>query len=185
MSNPPASQTFYQPQAIKKRKSTSLFAKFYVVEDGLISLSLRDLTLIGCLSTSIAILYMLYNACKYDMVECTYPVLPMISDCICLPMYDRIFCMCTTFFTLCAYQADVRAFYNKLYGIATDRENDSLLVLGIVTTFSLPAIGYFDEHTYSTIHGTMAGLFFISVCLYGYMIAGIMDRNRNIFPESE
>lgn len=128
---------------------------------------------------------MLYNCCKYDLVECTYPVLPMISDCICLPMYDRVFCMCTTFFTLTAYQADVRAFYKKLYGIATDKENDLLVLLGVITTFSLPAIGYFDEHTYSFIHGCMAALFFASVGFYGYIIAGVMDREREIFPQDQ
>jgi len=47
-------------------------------------------------------------------------MLPMISDVICLHLYDRVFCILATFFCLATYQADVRAFYKRLYGIASD-----------------------------------------------------------------
>jgi hypothetical protein len=79
----------------------------------------------------------------------------------------------------------VRAFYSRLYGIASDCQNDTLLVLGIITTFSLPAIGFFDEHTYGTIHGICAVLFFGSVGIYAFLIGGIMQDNINSFPESQ
>mmetsp|Transcript_9723 Transcript_9723/g.7330 ORF Transcript_9723/g.7330 Transcript_9723/m.7330 type:complete len:91 (+) Transcript_9723:199-471(+) len=90
-----------------------------MVQDGVICLSLKDLTLIGCFAVTGTLLYMLYKACSEDMVECTYPVLPMISDVICLPFYDRIFCILTTFFMFTVFQADARAFYHKLQGIAS------------------------------------------------------------------
>jgi len=108
----------------------------------------------------------------------------MISSVICLPFYDRIFCLLTLYFTLGCYQIDVRAFYNRLYGIASDCQNDTLLVLGLITTFSLPCIGYFDEHAYPTIHGTMAILFFGSVGIYAWIIGSVMQDNLNSFPES-
>jgi hypothetical protein len=68
----------------------------------------------------------------------------------------------------------VRAFFNRLYGIASDCQNDTLLVLGVISTFSLPAIGYFDEHNYSIIHGICAVLFFFSVGIYSWMLGSIM-----------
>ena len=108
----------------------------------------------------------------------------MISSVICLPFYDRIFCLLACFFTFGCYQIDVRAFYNKLYGIASDCENDTMLVLGLITCFSLPAIGYFDEHRYATIHGICAILFFGSVGIYAFIIGSVMQSNLNSFPES-
>lgn len=118
-------------------------------------------------------------------MECVYPVLPMISDVICLPFYDRIFCLLSCFFTFAVFQVDCRAFYNRLYGIASDCENDTLLVLGIIATFTLPAIGFFDEHTWGTIHGLCATLFFGSVGIYAFLISGIMESNMDKFPRGD
>jgi len=112
-------------------------------------------------------------------------MLPMISDVICLHLFDRIFCILSTFFCLATYQADVRAFYKKLYGIASDCENDTLLVLGLISTFTLPMIGYFDEHNYGTIHGISAVLFFGSCGIYAFIIGGVMTKNKDKFPTDE
>jgi hypothetical protein len=168
----------------RRKKSRSCFTKFATIEDGVISLSLRDMTLFSCISITAALLYMLYQSCTNEYVDCAYPVLPMISSVICLPFYDRIFCLLSCFFMLACFQVDCRAFYKRLNGIATDCENDTLMGLGLVATFSLPLIGYFDEHAYSTIHGIMAVLFFLSVAIYAYIISGIMQKNINSFPES-
>jgi len=143
------------------------------------------MTLVGCLSVTVALLYMLWQSCKYDYVECSYPVLPMISDVICLPFYDRVFCIFSTFFMLTAYQADCRAFYKKLYGIASPGQNDLLMLLGLVASIALPSIGFFDEHTYGTVHGICAVLFFGSVGIYAFIIGGIMGSNKDKFPEEE
>jgi len=108
----------------------------------------------------------------------------MISDVICLPFYDRIFCLLTCFFTMTCYQVDCRAFFHRLNGIATTCENDTLLTLGLLTTISLPAIGYFDEHNYSSIHIACAGIFFGSTMIYAFIIGGVMEKNIDKFPES-
>jgi len=109
----------------------------------------------------------------------------MISDVICLHMYDRVFCILTTFFMLCAYQADVRAFYNKLYGIATTKQNNRMMYLGLISAFTLPMIGFFDEHNFGTIHGICAVLFFLSVGLYAWILGGVMSNNKDKFPEDQ
>jgi len=140
------------------------------------------MTLAACLGITVSLLYMLYQNCTNQYVECVYPVLPMISDVICLPFYDRVFCLLTCFFTLACYQVDCRAFYHRLFGIATDCENDTLLVLGMISTFSLPAIGFFDEHTYGNIHNCLAVLFFGSVGIYAFIIGGVMQDNKKKFP---
>ena len=79
----------------------------------------------------------------------------------------------------------MRAFYNRLYGIATDCQNDTLLGLGLIATFTLPAIGYFDEHTYSNIHGLCAGLFFISIGVYTWILSSVMTENKMKFPAAQ
>jgi len=109
----------------------------------------------------------------------------MISDVICLPFYDRIFCLLACFFTMACYQVDVRAFFHRLNGIATTCENDTLLTLGLITTVTLPAIGFFDEHTYGNIHNLCAILFFASVGIYAFIIGGIMQSNLKSFPANQ
>ena len=86
---------------------------------------------------------------------------------------------------LTAYQADVRAFYYKLYPVASGCTNDCLLVLGLISTISLPSIGYFDEHTYGNIHNVLAVLFFGSVGLYAFIISNVMSSNKDLFPQDQ
>lgn len=57
-----------------------------------------------------------------------------------------------------------------------------MLVVGLVATFTLPAIGYFDEHTYGTIHGICAVLFFLSVGVYAWILSSVMTSNKMKFP---
>ena len=86
---------------VKARNYTSVFSDFFVREEGTISLSLRGMTIIGTIPLTLSLLLMLYIACKNDMVECTWTGwTPMVSDVICLPFYDRIWCILTTFYAL-------------------------------------------------------------------------------------
>jgi hypothetical membrane protein len=77
---------------------------------------------------------------------------------------------------------DCRAFYHRLNGIASECQNDTLLGLGIITTISFPAIGFFDEHTYPTIHVICAFCIFGSIAIYAFIIGGIMRENAFKFP---
>ena len=47
-----------------RRKGRSLFEPFFVIQDGVISLSLKSLTVAGCLAISAALLGMLYVQCS-------------------------------------------------------------------------------------------------------------------------
>lgn len=162
----------------------SYFEKFFVLQDGVISLSLRDMTLFSCIAISASLLGMLYISCTNELVECSLDLLPMISDVICLPYFDRIFCILTCFFTMAVHQVNARAFYKKLDGIASPETNDLLLILALISCVSLPAIGFFDEHLYKTIHGVSAALFFGSTGFYAFIIGGVMAKNKDKFPEN-
>jgi len=46
-------------------------------------------------------------------------------------------------------------------------------------------IGYFDEHTYSTIHGVSAVLFFLSVGVYAWILSSVLNEHKDKFPVEE
>ena len=64
-------------------------------------------------------------------------------------------------------------------------ESDLMLVLGAIATISMPAIGFFDDQTFSNIHNVLAVLFFGSIDIYSFLIAGIMNRNKSSFSSDD
>lgn len=48
------------------RKRKSFFEGFYVIQDGVISLSLGAKTVIGCLVMTVSLVWMLFDACEDD-----------------------------------------------------------------------------------------------------------------------
>jgi hypothetical protein len=92
-----APQPVYDATMYQRKKGSSYFEKFFVLQDGIISLSLRDLTLIGCILITASLGYMLYDNCENQYVECSWEKgIPMISGIICLPIYDRVACLLFT-----------------------------------------------------------------------------------------
>ncbi len=176
---PPNAQVVPTP-----RKSTSFFQKFFVIQEGVISLSLRDMTLIATLSITADLLINLYSACNTKQVECDFAngKIPMISGVICLPFWDRIFCLLTAFFAWTCHQVNIRANYKKMYGIATDCTNDTCMYLGIASVVSLPLIGFFDEHNFGICHGILAVTFFGCTGIYATMMARSMSKNKDKLP---
>mmetsp|Transcript_20539 Transcript_20539/g.19524 ORF Transcript_20539/g.19524 Transcript_20539/m.19524 type:complete len:205 (-) Transcript_20539:49-663(-) len=128
---------------------------------------------------------MLYKACSDEVVECDFPDLPWISNITCLPFYDRIFCIVTMIFSWGVFQVDCRAFYHKLQGIATQKQNDLLLLFGFFAAITMPLIGYFDENAYPDLHVKIATSYFAFGGLYALLLSRIMDKNRSAFPEEK
>ena len=54
-----------------KLKHRVMIFNFFVIEDGIISFSLRDLTIVSTIVISTAFLAMLYAACSNDMLKCS------------------------------------------------------------------------------------------------------------------
>ena len=130
---------------------------------------------------------MLYMTCTNGYLEdldCTER-LPMISDVVCLSIYDRIFCILTMFYTLGVFQTNIRANYKLLFGLSSNSTNDLMYYLGMVGAFALPMVGYFDEHNYRVIHVCAAVAFFASICFYAFLIGGEMSKHKEKFPESQ
>ena len=146
---PPAPMT-YPPQPVQAtpsvaNKDQSLFERFWVTENGVISISVRNMTIISCLLLTLNLAANLYFYCEISIEEeCTLVDFPQISDVIGLPIWDRLFCLTATFFCMGAYQISARCFYKKLYNKVSHGMNDMILTFGIITTLCLPAVAYFD-----------------------------------------
>ena len=107
----------------------------------------------------------------------------MVSGVICLPMLDRIWCILTTFFCLTVLQCNIRAYYAKLYPVVTKKENDSAMTWGLFPLFSLPLIGFFDEHAFKVSHFCFAFIFFFSTVIYSNKLANMFYKYKSSFPE--
>lgn len=175
------------------QKYRSCCAGFFVKEDGVISLSLKTLTLIGTITLTVALFTMLYITCRDDLLTkyhnipkeeaCSFEHHnPMVSDVICLPFFDRIWCILTTFFALSVMQVNIRAFYKRFHGIISVEDNNSMIAWGWALCISFPLIGFFDEWNYAPIHFSLAGVFFTSTCVYGYKIGNRFFEHRAKFP---
>lgn len=69
-----------------------------MIDDGVISLSLKTLTIVIGLAISVTLLAELYVTCSDGTFVCTYDDFPMVSTVIALEMYDRIFILLTAIF---------------------------------------------------------------------------------------
>ena len=168
------------------KKSDSWFSQFFVLDDGVISLSLRDMTIILSLGISGTLIAMGYIACTDGSFTCNTKTFPMISDVIISKeMYDRIFLLLTTVMMFGIQQVNIRAFYKKLYGVISDGKNDFLLDLGIASCVGLPMVGIFDEKAWGTLHGISAGIFFGCFGIYCYLLGHYLYNNKDKFPASE
>ena len=109
----------------------------------------------------------------------------MISDVINQEMYTRIFILMMTVFMFGVQSSNLRAFYKKLYGVASDFQNDVALGFGLLSTVTLPLIGIFDEQRYTNIHGFCAGVYFLSFMIYGVILGQLLYSNRDKYPAEE
>ena len=170
----------------KTPKDRSRCANFVIVKDGVISVSLRGLTLIGSITVTITLVIMLIKACNAGQVECTWRYdSPMVSDVICLPMFDRIWCILTTFWALGVNQVNIRAFYKRLHGKVSRGRNNFIVWVGLVQSIAFPLIGYFDEHEYRILHIIISTTFFVSTIIYADALASELWKHRNEFPKAD
>lgn len=174
-------KTGHQVSANKK----SWFSDYFIIQDGVISFSLKALTLVFCIAISGSLLAMLYQSCSAGTFECDLTKFPMVSDVIAQEMYNRTFILLTATLMFGVQQGNLRAFYKKLYGIISNCFNDFLLVLGILSMFALPLIGIFDEHMWPKYHGASAVVFFSCFGFYSFFLGRCLYQNKDKFPASE
>jgi hypothetical protein len=174
-------QTPVLRQAPKRVRSTGCCNKLYIDDDGVVSLSLRDMSIFGCLLVTVFLVYIGYVGCTTGQAVCNDDHFPMISDFLKMPFYDRIFCLLTTFLCLTCMSGNIRVVYSVLAvpsQQAGDWQNDVLLVCGIVASFALPLVGYFDEDSAHTTHVICAMTFFVGYTVYAFWVCSLMNKYK-------
>jgi hypothetical protein len=102
----------------------------------------------------------------------------MISDVIADPIFDRVFILLNTAYFVGIHQVNVRSIYSRFHGVISDKYNDRLFYVGLVSSFSLPMIGVFDNRKFVIIHKAFALIFFTSSAFYLSMIAYLKNKHR-------
>ncbi|CDW73115.1 UNKNOWN [Stylonychia lemnae] len=163
----------------------SSWSDFFAFEDGVISFSLKKMTIIFSILADLLFLMIAWMACSKGEVQCNNTTWPMISDILALRPYDRLFIFMTTIYTLGIMQINMRAWFKKVYGLIPNKSNDRILWIGLPACIALPLIGIFDEKAYRPIHYLAAGTFFSCFTLYGVWLSDAMYDNIENFPESD
>lgn len=166
-------------------KRKSLFAGWYVIEDGVVSFSLTTLTNVISIVITLMLVYFFVDNWINQYVFCFILYPPTISGLICLPIWDRMACLAFAFYGLTVRQANVRCYYKMLDGIADPFYNDLGLIFGFGTSILLVAVALFDMHEYGKIHNPVAVCFFLFGALEALLYCFLMNKHKDKFPQSE
>ena len=168
-----------------KAAEKSAFSQWFVVEDGLISLSLKRLTIFFSATFTAMLLLILVASCNDGTGQyvCTLAQWPMVSDVINQEMYTRMFILMTAMFMFSVQQVNVRANYLMLNGKIDESRNRTIMYMGIVSMLALPLIGIFDESMWTSVHGICAGIFFGFFMLYGRQLSVALEEVKGQFDE--
>jgi hypothetical protein len=143
-----------------------------------LSFGLTQITLVFVIIIQISFAIMLAVSCQYDFNKCTWESIPMISDVIADPVFDRVFILLNTAYFVGIHQVNVRSLYSRFHGIISDKYNNRLFYVGLISSFSLPMIGVFDNRKFVIIHKGFALIFFTSSAFYLSMIAYLKNKHR-------
>ncbi len=166
------------------RNDVSFWERFWVTENGVISISVRNMTIIACFLLTANLIANLYFVCSWGDLTCSKENFPYPSEVVGMRYWDRLICLTATFYCMGAHQIAIRCFYKKLYGKISHPQNDFLLIVGIVTVVSTPAIAYFDMYDHVEIHSPLSYVFVGSLCAYAVLLTHHLRKHRESFPEA-
>ena len=166
-----------------KKREKSIFEPFFVIQDGVISLSVKNMTVIGAVAITVGLLYMLYEACVDGRETCNTQKIPMISAVICLHPFDRIFCILSIWYTLGVMHVNVRAVYKILYDKIDQGLNDKMYWLATIGCVALNGVGFFDEHLFGKIHLTVSITFFATIGIYAFILSNQLEQVKDKLPK--
>jgi len=76
------------------------------------------------------------------------------------------------------HQVNVRSLFSRFEGIISSRLNHVLIIAGLISSFSLPLIGVFDNVKFTILHRGCAVTFFTSSAFYLSMKAYLMHKHK-------
>ena len=166
--------------------SQSVSQPWVVDSDGIVSISLRKMTVTLSLAISATLLVMLYLSCNDGTGDyvCTVDRFPMISDVVAQTMYDRIFLLMTAVFSFGVQQVNIRAYYRKLWGLIPAADNDRLFWIGLASLAALPMVAVFDE-SWNGPHTFFALIVFICFSTYGRVLSNYLLAHKDAFSPAD
>lgn len=123
-----------------------------------------------------------YIKCNDGSFNCEVKF-PDISHVMGRPPLNKLYAIMLTIYS-CVKQAYVRAYYERLKGIASAGTNKNLVIYGAISCIFGPCIGYYDVYYDTHIHSAATALFVIGELLYVITIISVLNKSKIHWPTS-
>ena len=124
-----------------------------------------------------------YLGCTSGEFTCDANEFPDISHVMGKAPLNKLYAIMLTGYA-CNKQAYVRAYHQRLTGVASNSANQLMVVYGILSCITGPLIGFFDVYYDMTVHCIIVGLFVAGEVLYVFTITSVLKNRRTQFPDS-
>eukprot|EP00997_Jenningsia_sp_PLL12_P005830 NODE_2363_length_937_cov_44.546171_g1943_i0.p1 GENE.NODE_2363_length_937_cov_44.546171_g1943_i0~~NODE_2363_length_937_cov_44.546171_g1943_i0.p1 ORF type:complete len:303 (+),score=70.43 NODE_2363_length_937_cov_44.546171_g1943_i0:32-910(+) len=173
------------PQRLPNGDKPSAFNAFFVLEDGVISLSLRWMTTVASALVAGVIVGSTFVCWYLDFITIDATHWPFISDISGLPLFSRMYCLVFMLYALGVQQTNVRAHYAFLAPHVSPLYNAAVLITGFAAVLILPLIYYWDEYWSLETHDTLALSFFALQTVFIWLSSSAFSRNAAKFPAGD
>lgn len=120
------------------------------------------------------IIYFGYVGCTDGTFTCDENSFPDISHVMGKAPLNKLYAIMLTWYA-CVKQANVRAYHQRLQGIASSGTNQALVIYGIISCIFGPLIGFFDVYYNMPVHCFVVALFVIGEVLYIFTMTAVLD----------
>ena len=124
-----------------------------------------------------------YMQCTNGTFDCSTMKLPDISHVMGHPPLNKLYAIMLAGYAF-NKQALVRAFHDRLTGIASTGTNQWLFIFGVMGVIFGPCIGYWDVYFNMPVHCFVVALFCVGEVGYAMTIIAVLNNNRDKFAQS-
>lgn len=124
-----------------------------------------------------------YIQCTNGTFECSTGKIPDISHVMGNPPLNKLYAIMLAGYAF-NKQALVRAFHERLTGIASPGTNSWLVTFGVMGVIFGPCIGYWDVYFNMPVHCFVVALFVVGEVGYALTIIGVLNGARAQFSQA-
>jgi hypothetical protein len=129
------------------------------------------------------IIYCGYLGCTDGTFTCDDHSFPDISHVMGKAPLNKLYAIMLTWYA-CVKQSYVRAYHDRLQGIASPGTNKALLIYGAISCIFGPMIGFWDVYYDMHVHCFVVALFVIGEVLYILTMTAVLNETRPQWPQS-
>jgi hypothetical protein len=123
-----------------------------------------------------------YVSCSDGTFECDDKKFPDISHVMGLAPLNKLYAIMLTLYAM-NKQACVRAYHDRLQGIASPCTQQAMLIYGLMGCIFGPLIGYYDVYFDMQTHCFVVALFVVGEVLYIFSATAVLSGARDKFPQ--